>query len=101
MSAEMMTIHDAAIHRFAQYWKRMVRAGYAFASGAALHGAPPERHWVKESRRAWIWGFYVPLFTLLTTTLFGWWGLFTWVPHFLSQPIAAGRFPQILRRQPS
>jgi MFS family permease len=23
-------------------------------------------------------------------TLFGWWGLFTWVPHFLSQPIAGG-----------
>ena len=23
-------------------------------------------------------------------TLFGWWGLFTWVPHFLSQPISAG-----------
>ena len=23
-------------------------------------------------------------------TLFGWWGLFTWVPHFLSQPASAG-----------
>lgn len=23
-------------------------------------------------------------------TLFGWWGLFSWIPHFLSQPIAAG-----------
>ena len=23
-------------------------------------------------------------------TLFGWWGLFTWVPHFLSQPLSAG-----------
>jgi MFS family permease len=23
-------------------------------------------------------------------TLFGWWGLFTWVPHFLSQPVSAG-----------
>lgn len=51
-----MTAHDAQITRISQWWKRTKRAGHAFAEGAALHGAPPERHWVSETRRALIWG---------------------------------------------
>jgi GT2 family glycosyltransferase len=70
-----MTLHDAAIHRFGQWWRRMLRGGYGFAQGAALHGAPPERHWVAESRRAWIWGFWIPVGVLLAATVLGWWAL--------------------------
>lgn len=55
-----MTWHDAAILRFGQWWRRARRAGHAFAEGAALHGATPERHWVKETRRALIWGLALP-----------------------------------------
>jgi hypothetical protein len=69
---EDMTLHDAAIYRFGQWWKRMFRGGYGFAQGAALHGALPERHWVLESRRAWIWGFYLPLAILLLVPVLGW-----------------------------
>ncbi len=32
-----MTLHDAAIHRFSQWWRRSVRAGHAFAETAWLH----------------------------------------------------------------
>jgi hypothetical protein len=32
-----MTLHDAAITRFGQWWTRMVRSGHAYAQGAALH----------------------------------------------------------------
>jgi len=60
-----MTLHDAAMTRFSQWWKRTMRAGHAFAEGAYLHGAPPERHWVSESRRAWVWGLGIPLIALL------------------------------------
>ncbi len=42
-----------------------MRTGYAFAEGAHLHGAPPERHWVRESRSAWMWGFVLPLLLLV------------------------------------
>lgn len=56
-----MTLHDAAIHRFGQWWRRTRRAGHAFAEGAHLHGAGPERHWVAESRRALAWGVALPL----------------------------------------
>jgi glycosyltransferase involved in cell wall biosynthesis len=60
-----MTLHDAAILRFGQWWKRSVRTGYAFAQGVDLHGHPPERHWVAESRRALIWGGILPLLLML------------------------------------
>jgi hypothetical protein len=56
-----MTLHDAAMTRFSQWWKRSMRAGHAFAEGSDLHGAPPERHWVRETRRAYFWGVGLPL----------------------------------------
>ncbi len=68
---EEMTRHDAAIHRFRQWWRRMLRGGYGFALGSALHGRAPERHWVQESRRAWFWGLCIPLMTAIVTATFG------------------------------
>ncbi len=60
-----MALHDAAMTRFGQWWKRMRRSGHAFAEGAALHGRPPERHFVTETRRALIWGLALPLAALI------------------------------------
>ncbi len=60
-----MTLHDAAITSVKQWWKRTMRGGYAFALGAYLHGRVPEKHWVAESRRAWVWGALIPLLILL------------------------------------
>jgi len=73
---EEMTLHDADMTRFSQWWKRSMRAGYAFAEGAHLHGAPPERHWVRESRSAWVWGLGLPLALLLLGLVWpaAWWG---------------------------
>ena len=59
--ADPMTLHDAAIHRFSQWWRRTMRAGYAFALGAHLHGSSPERHYIVERRRAWVWAAGIPL----------------------------------------
>lgn len=53
-----MTLHDAAMTRFGQWWKRSVRAGHAYAEGVALHGFG---HWGRELRRALIWGGGLPL----------------------------------------
>ena len=66
-----MTLHDAAMTRFSQWWKRSVRAGYAFAEGAYLHGGPPERHWVRESRRALIWGAALPMVIVIAALAVG------------------------------
>jgi glycosyltransferase involved in cell wall biosynthesis len=70
-----MTLHDAAIKNFGQWWKRAMRAGYAFGEGARLHGKLPEKHWVKSVRSAWFWGFLAPLITILLTYTFGLWAL--------------------------
>jgi GT2 family glycosyltransferase len=59
-----MTLHDAAMLRFGQWWKRAMRGGHAYAEGASLHGAPPERHFVAETRRALVWGVGLPLASL-------------------------------------
>jgi GT2 family glycosyltransferase len=64
-----MTWHDAAMTRFGHWWRRSRRAGHAFAEGAALHGRPPERHWVAESRRALAWGVALPALALALTAL--------------------------------
>lgn len=66
-----MTLHDAAMTRFGQWWMRSVRAGFAFAEGARLHGAPPERHWVRESRSALVWGVALPIAILLLVAVLG------------------------------
>jgi GT2 family glycosyltransferase len=34
-----MTVHDADMHHFGQWWRRAVRAGYVEAEGLAAHGA--------------------------------------------------------------
>lgn len=55
-----MALHDAAMARFSQWWKRSVRAGYAYGLGAAMHGGSPERHRLRETRSIWQWGLLVP-----------------------------------------
>lgn len=66
---EDMTLHDAALYRFGQWWRRMMRGGYGFALGAYLHGAPPERHWISECRRVWMWGLAIPVTVLILAAL--------------------------------
>jgi GT2 family glycosyltransferase len=74
-----MSLHDAAMLRFSQWWRRAVRAGYAFAQGAHLHGEPPERHWVWEFRRAWLWGVWLPLACLVFSAALWPLGLLVWL----------------------
>ncbi|WP_445244292.1 glycosyltransferase family 2 protein [Microcoleus sp. OTE_8_concoct_300] len=59
-----MTMHDAQMTSFAQWWKRAQRAGYAYAEGSWMHGSKPDRHWVKETRSAWLWGLVLPALAL-------------------------------------
>lgn len=55
-----MTLHDARMTRFGQWWRRNRRAGHAFAEVAHLHGHLPGRFWVAETRRALLWGAALP-----------------------------------------
>ena len=66
-----MTLHDAQIMHFGQWWKRSIRNGHAYAEGALMHGKPPEKHWVKESRRIWFWGFILPFLAVVSAWFTG------------------------------
>lgn len=70
-----MTLHDAAMTQFGQWWRRARRAGHAYAEGAALHGAPPERHKVAELRRALLWGVALPVIAIVGAFLASPWAL--------------------------
>ncbi|MDF2231630.1 glycosyltransferase [Albimonas sp. CAU 1670] len=64
-----MALHDADMHHFGQWWTRMRRAGYAWAEGAAIHGATPERYNVSGLMRAVVWGIALPTFVLAMAAL--------------------------------
>ena len=77
-----MSMHDAAVTRFSQWWRRNLRSGFAFSEGAALHGHLVERHWVWEARRAVIWGIALPSACVAITVAsipFGGWGVLVWL----------------------
>ncbi|MEM8628426.1 MAG: glycosyltransferase family 2 protein, partial [Pseudomonadota bacterium] len=66
-----MTVHDAAMTRLSQWWRRAVRGGHARAEGVALHGASPERHGARETLRALFWGLVLPAAVIIGVVLFG------------------------------
>jgi GT2 family glycosyltransferase len=67
-----MTLHDAAMTRFGQWWRRSVRAGHAAAEGAALHGGGAERYNVTRVRRSMFWGAGVPVAAVAGATVTPW-----------------------------
>lgn len=67
-----MTLHDAAMTKVSQWWKRNARAGHASAEGMALHGRLPERHGVARTRRAILWGAVLPVVALLGAVFNPW-----------------------------
>ena len=89
-----MTWHDADMTRFGQWWLRCKRAGHAYTEGAAMHGAPPERHYVPQLRRAVIWGLALPLVILLGLLLTPWAALLALLwPLKTIRLITSGRSP--------
>ena len=70
-----MTLHDAAMTRFSQWWRRTTRAGYTYGQGVALHGASAERYRIPERRRALLWGIAVPAGVVLAGVVAFPWGL--------------------------
>ncbi|MEO1136328.1 MAG: glycosyltransferase [Pseudomonadota bacterium] len=56
-----MCLHDADMRHFGQWWRRMVRAGHAYAQLGELHPG----YFSAERRRAWGWGFILPAAALL------------------------------------
>lgn len=64
-----MTLHDAAMNRFGQWWRRAVRAGHAYAEGAHLSKSDPQGLWRREARSTWFWALLLPLLAVVPA----WW----------------------------
>lgn len=60
-----MTLHDAAITRFSQWWRRANRAGHAYAETAWLHGRESGFLGVRPIVSMLIWAVGVPALALL------------------------------------
>jgi glycosyltransferase involved in cell wall biosynthesis len=61
---DLMTLHDAAMFSFSQWWRRSVRTGHAYAEGMSLHGNSLERYNRKPVRSALVWGVAMPVLTI-------------------------------------
>ncbi|MEZ6140055.1 MAG: glycosyltransferase family A protein [Zavarzinella sp.] len=90
-----MTIHDAAMYRFHQWFKRAVRAGYAYALGNWLHGSGPEKQFRKEIRRIWRTAFLLPL--LASALAWPTWGIS--LIFLLYYPLQVVRIAQRTRKR--
>jgi GT2 family glycosyltransferase len=73
-SRQIMTHHDAAMTKFAQFWKRAVRSGYGQTKVALMHRGSGKNIWIKESLRPLAYAI-IPLIALLSTAIVGPWGL--------------------------
>ncbi len=56
-----MTLHDAQITQFSQWWKRMVRSGHAYAEGMALHLHDNGRYQWREVLSIIRWSVLLPI----------------------------------------
>jgi GT2 family glycosyltransferase len=89
-----MTLHDVAMTKFSQWWRRTRRVGYGYGEAIALYGAPPERHKVAESRRAILWGLVLPAAALLGAFVTPWaLLLFLAWPVQMARLVARGETP--------
>lgn len=60
-----MNLHDAAILRFGQWWRRSVRLGYAYAQVSWLRRNEADHMWRNELVRTLVWGAALPIVFLL------------------------------------
>lgn len=72
---DLMTLHDADMRRFGQWWKRTVRGGYAYAHRFFLHLGSNDAYLRKATLRIWAWAFFLPLGTLVLSLAAGPWAL--------------------------
>ena len=66
-----MSEHDAAIHRFSQWWRRALRSGFGYAQVWSVMRSPPERIYGRELRSAFFWTIGFPVIIVVAALLFG------------------------------
>ena len=89
-----MTLHDAAMMRIGQWWKRNQRAGHAFAEGYAIHGKSAEKFRRSDCTSILLWAALLPICII---------GLSLWQPMalmlFLIYPLQLARLTARYQRR--
>jgi GT2 family glycosyltransferase len=93
---QLMTIHDASLSEFRQWWNRALRGGYAFAAVWWIHRHGAETLWSNEVAKIGFWGLLLPCVILGTVPLFGAKALFL----LLIYPLQALRLGHRMRAEP-
>jgi len=70
-----LTVHDAAMLRFGQWWKRAARSGYGSMQRAILCRTPVELAGLRDFLSTWWWALALPLAVIATAALGGLWAL--------------------------
>ena len=81
-----MTGHDLNMTRFSQYWRRAVRAGYAYAEMATRYRASADRMWQRECKRNLLSGSFWIAWLSLSLPLLALKSL--WIVPWLAVPVA-------------
>lgn len=81
-----MTLHDANMHSFRQWFRRNMRSGYAFAEGVFMYLGNPDGYWRKELIRIFFWGMLLPTIIFAASIINKWYSLF-----WLIYPLQATR----------
>jgi cellulose synthase/poly-beta-1,6-N-acetylglucosamine synthase-like glycosyltransferase len=63
---EEMTVHDADMHRFSEFWRRQVRGGHAYAELLQLHGSLADRAHFRPVLSIIAWGGLLPALVLVS-----------------------------------
>lgn len=67
-----MTIHDADMHRFGQYWNRAIRSGFGYAQvNHKTKASGSDELYKREVASALVWTIGLALAAILLTALFG------------------------------
>lgn len=85
-----MTLHDADMTRLKQWWQRHKRAGHAYASNRRRHAMAGFMQ--AQVRSALVWGFVLPLLTLLLGIVVSPWIFLAYGVYPLQLMRIAGRF---------
>jgi GT2 family glycosyltransferase len=64
-----MTLHDAAMTRFGQWWRRTQRSGHAYGELAYLHPDARDPNWRRSVRSILFWAGLMPAISVATMTL--------------------------------
>jgi GT2 family glycosyltransferase len=59
-----MTLHDADLRHFAQWWRRARRSGHAYAEHVWRHGAAALPSWRRQVWSIALWGLAIPICAL-------------------------------------